>query len=193
MRPNAECINMARNGRSSKSYDDEGLCQQALKLHADDMLIQFGHNDMPGKGPAREIDPNTIYAANMRRYIEQARAAGARPVIVTSLSRRNYKDGKLMLDLKDHAMAAKKVAAKEDAPVIDLNADSVKLLQSMTQAQADEFDAQSHPDAKSKGPDRTHLNASSSAIFGWVVANRLAQRYAENCETGVKDEPALSR
>jgi hypothetical protein len=35
MTPNVECINQARNGRSSKSYYDEGLWQPALALHGD--------------------------------------------------------------------------------------------------------------------------------------------------------------
>jgi lysophospholipase L1-like esterase len=179
MTPNVECVNLARNGRSSKSYYDEGLWQNALAAHPDYLLIQFGHNDMPGKGPTRETDPETTYAANMRRYIDQARAAGARPVIVTSLSRRNYKDGKLVLDLKAFADAAKRVAIEEDVPVIDLNAASVKLLEAMTQEQADRFDAAAHPDALDKGPDRTHLNAAGSAVFGRIVADELAKACVE--------------
>jgi lysophospholipase L1-like esterase len=178
--PNVECINLARNGRSSKSYYDEGLWQNALAQHGDYILIQFGHNDMPGKGPARETDPETTYAANMRRYIQEARARGARPVIVTSLSRRSYKDGKLVLDLQAYADAAKRVALEEDAPLIDLNAASVKLLESMTQEQADQFDAEAHPDAAGKiGPDRTHLNANGSAVFGRIVADDLAKACPE--------------
>jgi lysophospholipase L1-like esterase len=130
---------------------------------------------MPGKGPLRETDPDTTYAANMHRYIEQARGIGAQPVIVTSLSRRTYQDGKLVQDLRAYAAAARKVAMEQDVPVIDLNAQSVKLLETMTQEQADEFDAAVHPDAKDKGPDRTHLNAKGAAVFGRMVADRLGK------------------
>ena len=186
---NGECVSLARNGRSSKSYYDEGLWQNALAQHGDYVLIQFGHNDMPGKGPARETDPDTTYAANMRRYIDQARAAGARPVIVTSLSRRTYKDGKLVQDLTAYASAAKRVANEEDVPVIDLNAASAKLLETMTQEQADHFDAAAHPDAVDKGPDRTHLNATGSAVFGRMVADGLAKVRVE-LSPDVKGEPA---
>jgi lysophospholipase L1-like esterase len=189
MTPNVECVSLARNGRSSKSYYDEGLWQNALAQHGDYVLIQFGHNDMPGKGPARETDPDTTYAANMRRYIDQARAAGARPVIVTSLSRRTYKDGKLVQDLTAYASAAKRVANEEDVPVIDLNAASAKLLETMTQEQADHFDAAAHPDAVDKGPDRTHLNATGSAVFGRMVADGLAKVRVE-LSPDVKGEPA---
>lgn len=175
MTPNVECINLARNGRSSKSYYDEGAWKDVLAEHADYILIQFGHNDQPGKGPERETDPETTYAANMRRYIDQARAAGARPVIVTSLSRRNYKDGKLVEDLTAYANAAKRMATEEGVPVIDLNAESTKRLETMTQEQADQFDAVGHPDAAGSTLDRTHLNAAGSAVFGRMVADDLAK------------------
>jgi lysophospholipase L1-like esterase len=175
MTPNVECVNLAKNGRSSKSYYDEGLWKDALSRKPDYILIQFGHNDIPGKGPLRETDPDTTYAANMRRYIEEARSIGAQPVIVTSLSRRSYQDGKLVQDLKAYAAAARRVAVEEDVPVIDLNGQSVKLLETMTQEQADEFDAAVHPDAKDKGPDRTHLNAKGAAIFGRMVADGLGK------------------
>jgi pectin methylesterase-like acyl-CoA thioesterase/lysophospholipase L1-like esterase len=174
MTPNVDCLNLARNGRSSKSYYDEGLWQAALARHGNYILIQFGHNDMPGKGPERETDPETTYAANMRRYVQQTRAAGAKPVIVTSLSRRTYKDGKLVQDLAQYTNAAKRVAHEEGVPVIDLNAASTRLLGTMTQDQADKFDAETHPDAAGKGPDRTHLNPIGSAVFGRMVADTLA-------------------
>jgi lysophospholipase L1-like esterase len=188
MTPDVECINLARNGRSSKSYYDEGLWQDALSRHPDYILIQFGHNDMPGKGPARETAPDTTYAANMRRYIQQARAIGARPVVVTSLSRRTYKDGKLVLDLQAYAASAKRVATEEDVPLIDLNTESVKLLETMNQEQADQFDADAHPDALNKGPDRTHLNAKGSAVFGRMVADSLTKVCPE-LGPDVKGEP----
>jgi lysophospholipase L1-like esterase len=175
MTPNVECVNVAKNGRSSKSYYDEGLWKDALSRKPDYILIQFGHNDMPGKGPLRETDPDTTYAANMRRYIEEARGIGAQPVIVTSLSRRSYLDGKLVQDLKAYAAAARKVGLEQDVPVIDLNAQSVKLLETMTQEQADQFDAATHPDAHDKGPDRTHLNTAGAAAFGRMVADGLAK------------------
>jgi lysophospholipase L1-like esterase len=175
MTPTVECVNLAKNGRSSKSYYDEGLWKDALSRKPDYILIQFGHNDMPGKGPLRETDPDTTYTANMRRYIEEARGIGAQPVIVTSLSRRSYQDGKLVQDLKAYADAAKKVGLEQDIPVIDLNAQSVKLLEAMTQEQADQFDAATHPDARDKGADRTHLNAAGAAEFGRMVADGLAK------------------
>ncbi len=179
---NVACVNEALNGRSSKSFIDEGAWAKALADKGDYYLIQFGHNDQK-KDVARATDPETTYTANIRRYIRDVRAIGAVPVVVTSLSRRNYRDGKLVLDLKEYVNAAKRVAAEENVTLVDLNSMSVKLLEGMTQAQADEFDAESHPDAKaeSTGPlkDRTHLNAKGQAVFGRMVADNLVRTQVE--------------
>jgi len=183
MTPNVTCINEALNGRSSKSFIDEGAWKKALADRGDYYLIQFGHNDMKGKGPERETDPETTYAANIRRYIQDARAIGAVPVVVTSLSRRNYKDGVLVQDLKDYSAAARRVGMEENVTVIDLNAMSVKLLDGMTQAQADEFDATGHEDQRAENKkatvDRTHLNPKGQALFGRMVADTLVRTQVE--------------
>jgi lysophospholipase L1-like esterase len=196
MTPNVTCVNEALNGRSSKSFIDEGAWKKALDDHGDYYLIQFGHNDMKGKGPERETEPETTYAANIRRYIRDARAIGAVPVVVTSLSRRNYKDGAVVQDLKDYSAAAKRVGMEENVTVIDLNAMSVKLLEGMTQAQADEFDATGHEDQRAENKknaiDRTHLNAKGQALFGRMVADTLVRTQVE-LGPDVVGEPAKPR
>jgi lysophospholipase L1-like esterase len=183
MAPNVTCVNEALNGRSSKSFIDEGAWKKALEDRGDYYLIQFGHNDMKGKGPERETDPETTFAANIQLYIRDARAIGAVPVVVTSLSRRNYKNGVLVQDLKDYSAAARRVGMEEDVTVIDLNAMSVKLLEGMTQAQADEFDATGHADERAENKksvvDRTHLNAKGQALFGRMVADTLVRTQVE--------------
>ncbi len=47
----AECINFAAAGRSSKSFRDSGQWKKVIDAKPTFVLIQFGHNDMPGKGP----------------------------------------------------------------------------------------------------------------------------------------------
>jgi lysophospholipase L1-like esterase len=183
MIPNVTCVNEALNGRSSKSFIDEGAWAKALADKGDYYLIQFGHNDMKGKGPARETDPETTFAANIRRYIHDARAIGAVPIVVTSLSRRNYRNGVLVQDLKNYSAAAKRVGMEENVTVIDLNAMSTKLLEGMTQAQADEFDATGHEDQRAENQktvtDRTHLNEKGQSLFGRIVADNLVRTQVE--------------
>ena len=52
--PEVQVTNLALNGRSSKSFRDEGAWAPALAAKPDYILIQFGHNDGPGKGPEQE-------------------------------------------------------------------------------------------------------------------------------------------
>ena len=111
----AVVFNAARNGTSSKSYRDEGLWAKALALKGDYYLIQFGHNDQPGKGPARETDPATTFTANMARYVDEVRALGATPILVTSLTRRIFskaEPGKIESTLTPYVEAVKKLAAE---------------------------------------------------------------------------------
>ena len=57
----AECINLAKSGRSSRSYRTEGWWQKCLDAKPRYLLIQFGHNDQPGKGPERESAAETDF------------------------------------------------------------------------------------------------------------------------------------
>ncbi|HKO20745.1 MAG TPA: rhamnogalacturonan acetylesterase [Acidobacteriaceae bacterium] len=177
----AECLDLAVNGRSSKSYIDEGLWAKALEVHGQFYLIQCGHNDQKEQ-PALHTEPETTFAENLRRYIRDVREISGVPVLVTSLSRRNYKDGKLISDpLEQYAAATRKVAAEEHVQVIDLYALSRALLQTMTQQQADRYDATIRPDGKREEgtamrPDRTHLNELGREIFGDMMARAALQK-----------------
>ena len=121
------CINEALNGRSSKSFIDEGAWAKALADKGNYYLIQFGHNDQKPDA-ARHTDAATTYRDLLRRCVREARGIGAVPVLVTSLSRRTYRDRKLVQDLTEYAEATRRVAEEEHVQVIDLNAMSVTML-----------------------------------------------------------------
>ena len=88
-----------------------------------------------------------------------------------------------MQDLKDYSAAAKRVGMEENVTVIDLNAMSTKLLEGMTQEQADQFDATGHADQRAENGksriDRTHLNPKGQALFGRMVADTLVRTQVE--------------
>jgi lysophospholipase L1-like esterase len=166
----AECINAALGGRSSKSFRAEGHWEPALAHHPDYVLIQFGHNDQPGKGPARETDPETTYRENMARYVEEARAAGAQPILVTSLARRIFRGGKIESTLTPYVEAVKKLAAEKQVPLVDLHARSIAQLEAMGPEAATVFD----PPSKQPGqPDRTHLTEKGAELTAALVADEL--------------------
>ena len=130
--------NTAQNGRSSKSFRDEGHWATALAAKGDYYLIQFGHNDQPGKGPERETDPATTFPANMARYVDEVRAIGATPILVTSLVRRTFSEtepAKLTSTLGPWVEAVKRVAAEKRVPLIDLDASSRALCERLGPAE----------------------------------------------------------
>src|ERR1700688_3637923 len=97
--PQVTCLNMAKGGRSTSSYRAEGSwakvmdeLQHAGEFQATYVLIQFGHNDQPGK-PGRSTDLATEFPANLRQYVAEVKSAGAKPVLVTPLARRSFRDG----------------------------------------------------------------------------------------------------
>jgi lysophospholipase L1-like esterase len=138
------CVNLARGGRSTRSYREEGswkLVLAEVKSHglADTwILIQFGHNDQPGK-PGRSTDLATEFPANLRRYVDEALSAGAHPVLLTPLTRRQFVAGRLQNDLAPWAAAVAKVAAEKHVPVVDLNALSAKAVQQMGPTEANKL------------------------------------------------------
>jgi lysophospholipase L1-like esterase len=176
VKPGIDCLDLAVNGSSTKSFADRGTWDKAIAEHGQFYFIQFGHNDQKDM-PFLHTDPQTTFKQNLHRFITDVRNIGGTPILVTSLSRRNYDGTTLIVDpLHDYAAATREQGTEDHVPVIDLYQMSVAMLTPMTQAQADRYDATVHADAKAEGatpttPDRTHLNDLGKATFGDMVAS----------------------
>ena len=165
-----EVVNTAANGRSSKSFIDEGRWADALKARGQYYLIQFGHNDEPGKGPERETDPKTTYRANMVRYVDDVRAMGAKPILVTSLVRRLYKDdGTIRTTQTAYVEVVRAIAGEKRVPLVDLHAISL----ADAETAGDEVWADLSPRDDKGQVDRTHLNTKGSEVVGRMVVEEL--------------------
>jgi lysophospholipase L1-like esterase len=205
------CVNLARGGRGTFDYRAEGswaIARAEMAVSGYErtyVLIQFGHNDQPGK-PGRSTDLATEYPANLRRYVAEVRAAGAVPVLVTPLTRRQFRNGSLQDDLMPWAEAVRRVARETNTPLVDIHASSVAAVQAMgARAAADLAELPAPPDvakaaltgttipaAKTtaatttevrEGPqarpsivfDYTHLGPAGAALFARQVADGLAR------------------
>lgn len=172
-----ECVNLGRNGRSTKSYRADGSWDAVTSLLATRkegtttwVLVQFGHNDQPGKAE-RATDLATEYPANLARYVDEIRAAGAKPILVTPLTRRMFRpDGTHANDLRPWAEATRAVAKAKDVPLLDLNAESAAAVAAMGQARADKLAEEPAPSPRF---DRTHLGPRGAALFARMVAKGL--------------------
>lgn len=174
--PETACHNLARGGRSSGSFRAEKRWDEVMDLlgRSDGfrktyVLIQFGHNDQPGK-PGRSTDYATEFPANMKRYVEEARSLGGEPVLVTPLTRRSFKNGYVHNDLAPWAGTVREIARATKTPLVDLNALSLAAVQAMGPQEADKL-------ARTGANfDYTHLGPLGAERFSSIMAKELARQ-----------------
>jgi lysophospholipase L1-like esterase len=143
--PSKICVeNRARGGRSSRTFFTEGLWEKVLAdlKPGDYVLMQFGHNDGGSltqnraraslKGNGEETQEVTVAATGkaevvhtygwyLRRYIADARAKGATPVVLSPIPRNIWKDGRVARAGNDYGKWAAEAARAEGAAFVDLN------------------------------------------------------------------------
>ena len=86
------CVdNHAVNGRSSKSFIDEGRWDKVLERMkpGDYVIIQFGHNDEKPKAD-RHTDPGSTFDYNLAKFVRETREHGGIPVLMNAVVRRNF-------------------------------------------------------------------------------------------------------
>lgn len=83
--------NHAVNGRSSKTFIDEGRWDKVLSLMkpGDYVIIQFGHNDEKPKAD-RHTDPGSTFDYNLAKFVRETREKGGIPIIMNPVIRRNF-------------------------------------------------------------------------------------------------------
>jgi len=116
--------NHAVNGRSTKSFIDEGRwAKVAAALQPGDfVIIQFGHNDEKEQDPKRYAAPRGAYRDNLRRFVREAREHGATPILATPVARRKWNDaGELVETHGDYPAALRAVAEEDKVPLLELN------------------------------------------------------------------------
>ena len=176
--------NHAKNGRSSKSFIDEGRWDVVLRKMkpGDYVFIQFGHNDEKAN-PDRHTDPGTTFDANLKRFVSETRAKGGIPVLFNSIVRRNFRvnenavaeddyrkikltelpEGDVLIDTHGEYLNSPRNVAKEmDVPFVDMN----KLTHDLVQGMGAE---------------------ASKKLYMWIPANKFA-----SCPQGRQDNTHLS-
>lgn len=126
---NVTIDNRALNGRSTKSFRNEGHWDKMMKelKTGDWVFIQFGHNDQKLDRPAVGT---TIaeYKENLSRYIDEVRSKGATPVVLTSIVRRAFKNGELTDTHGEYPDAVIEVANAKKCEYIDMEKKSHDLV-----------------------------------------------------------------
>lgn len=196
--------NHAVNGRSSKSFIDEGRWDVVLsKMKPGDyVIIQFGHND---EKPAadRHTDPGTTFDANLRRFVLESRARGGIPILCNAVVRRNfyrqvdssvddeslrnttYEDEKVNSDtlIDTHGaylLSPRNVARELDVPFIDANRVTHDLEQGMGIEGSRRlhmwFRPGEHPSVPKGRKDNTHYNVYGATVVAGLLAEEISHQ-----------------
>jgi lysophospholipase L1-like esterase len=123
--------NHAMNGRSTKSFINEGRWQKIMEeiRPSDFVIIQFGHNDEKIDRPAVGTDPATTFTDNLRRFVRETRAHGANPILATPVCRRKFDaEGKLIDTHGAYPDAIRALAIAERVPLLELQHATARLL-----------------------------------------------------------------
>lgn len=159
-------VNLAASGRSTKTFLKEGRWNKTLAEKPDIVLIQFGHNDSHAAERPESTNAATDYREYLAQYIDETRAAGATPILVTPMVRRNFHaDGKLNDILQPYADAMKGVGAAKKTPVIDLFTASKTLVESLGPEKA-----AAHAN---KPGDNTHFNEVGARAMAELLLKEL--------------------
>lgn len=202
---NIRVENHAVNGRSSKSFIDEGRWQEVLDRirPGDYVLIQFGHNDEKAD-EKRHTDPGTTFDANLRKFVTETRSKGGIPVLFNSIVRRNFGENANAI-ASDDVRSEKSTAVEEgdklvdthgkylDSPrnvaremkicFIDLNDATRKLVESYGVEGSKKLFMWIPEDVSPACPkgrqDNTHLNVFGARKVASLAADSLASHFPE--------------
>lgn len=179
--PTIEVVNLARGGRSTKTFIEEGLWDQlvAQLRPGDTVLIQFGHNDADTKKMERHTDPNGAYDVNLRRFVADVRKAQATPVLVTPIARWMWENGEPKDAHGPYTATIHRVAKELKVPLVDLDSDMMGALKARGPLASrglylfyQPYDhVARYPDGNS---DDTHINEQGARLGAALVATRLA-------------------
>lgn len=197
--PSITVENRAIGGRSTRSFINEGrLDRIAADIRkGDTLLIQFGHNDASKDKPER-YTPVEDYRTLLLRYIDVARKAGAQPVLLTPVTRRNFKDGAVVPSFPAYSAAAREVAKATHTPLIDLDTLSGSWVQAAGPEAAKRYFLHYPPG----GPglpafpngitDDTHFSEMGARGVANIVADALAKLRLPVSRHVKADRPALA-
>lgn len=191
--------NHAMNGRSTKSFIDEGrLAAIEQEIGSGDFLfIQFGHNDEKEFDKARYTTPFGTYKENLKIYIDVARKAGATPVLITPLERRCFVDPWTLGPGAhgDYVAGMKEAAVEESVALIDLYTKSRKLMEDAGAVETTKWFMHlakgEYPSCPEGKIDDTHLKQEGARIFAGLIAEGLQELggcYAELLVKGIGEK-----
>ncbi len=181
VRPPARVDNHAKNGRSTKSFIDEGRWDAVLaKLRAGDWVImQFGHNDQKADKLAIHAPARGAYRDNLLRFINETRARGAHPILATSVARRKWDEAgaALVPTHGDYPAVVRELAAETGAPLLEMEKLTTELERSFGVEGSKRLHLWFEPDTLAAAPkglrDDTHYSELGARRVAALAADEI--------------------
>lgn len=196
--------NHAVNGRSSKSFIDEGRWDKVLEKmkKGDYVFIQFGHNDEKPQ-PDRHTDVGSTFDANLERFVTETRERGGIPVLFNCVVRRNFQSeaklgdddeklrnsvyegetnvGDVLIDTHgEYAKAPRRVAERLHVPFVDANAITHNLEQSLGAEKSKDLHLWLLPGQVPSHPkgrqDNTHYSVYGAHVVAGLLVDEIARQ-----------------
>ena len=177
-------VNKAKNGRSTKTFISEGLWQSIYDQmqEGDYVFIQFGHNDEAKEKLERYTTPEE-YKINLARFVTEARSKKAKPILVTPVSRRRFKDTVAVETHEVYSKLVVEVATLLKVPLLDLDTKSRELYQSFGPEHSKLLFLQlapgEHPNYPEGRNDNTHFNELGARLIAQIVLDWIEQNEAD--------------
>lgn len=182
-------INYAKNGRSTKSFVDQGLWDEvkANMRPGDYLFVQFAHNDQKEGNEAVYAPAWGAYQDYLRMFINTAREIGATPVLFTSVARRHFYDNVLDEETLGEYPEAMKAVAKEMGVVcIDMEAATIDWIKKAGDLASREYfmwiEPGTNPSAPAGKQDNTHSTPRGARRNCEIASDSLKVRIPEIAE-----------
>ncbi len=174
-----EINNYAKNGRSSKSFFNEGRLKAVEEQiqSGDLLLIQFGHNDEK-EDEERHTDPFGSFESYLEKYVKVALDHGAKPILISPLTRRRFKNGSVPEGIHmAYPEAMKTYAESQEIAYIPLYEESRLLLEEKGEEASKAWFLHYPSGQYSSFPngveDDTHLSVEGAVTFAGIIAKHL--------------------
>lgn len=179
--------NIAKNGRSTSSFRNEGLWQKVLDKasEGDYVFVQFGHNDeVPTK---KTYTTETEFKNNLKQYQSEARSKKATPVLLTPMARRKFDaNGKIEGTHDVYSQIVRDVAKEENVILFDMDKITQQLYQQFGVENSKLLFMQlkpgEHPNYPDGRDDNTHFNELGARLLAQLVLDEIKKQIPELAE-----------
>lgn len=174
--------NRAANGRSTKTFISEGRWQSLITdlKKGDYVFIQFGHNDQ-AKDKGERYTPPDDFKKNLARFVDEVRAKGGMPVLMTPVMRRRFdKDGKFYDTHGEYPGFVRAVAQDMKVPLIDMHKMSEDVIVRYGVEDSKKLFLQLMPGENANYPKGVDDNTHFSPLGAEEMANLAVRGIVEN-------------